>query len=221
MGLFSFVKNAGKRAALIISGDDHIQADPSETPQVAHAGHLEKMIADMGIVVDDLAIGVEGDRVLVGGVCASSADKEKVVLALGNIQGVAEVQDGLVVRDPEPPSMFYTVEKGDTLSAIAQAHYGMARLYNGIFEANQPMLKSPDEIYPGQMLRVPPVEAPVHTVAKGDTLGAIAKDYYGKASMYKVIFEANGDQLDSPDVIKVGQELTIPIQGLFAEEGGC
>ncbi len=50
----------------------------------------------------------------------------------------------------------------------------------------------------------------VHVVEKGDTLGAIAKKYYGKASAYMKIFEANKDVLTDPDKIKPGQKLRIP-----------
>jgi nucleoid-associated protein YgaU len=52
---------------------------------------------------------------------------------------------------------FYTVKSGDTLGKIAQQHYGAASKYTVIFEANQPMLKDPDRIYPGQTLRLPPL----------------------------------------------------------------
>ena len=54
------------------------------------------------------------------------------------------------------------------------------------------------------------VEERVHVVAPGDTLGAIAKSYYGKAGMYMKIFEANRDILSNPDLIKPGQRLRIP-----------
>jgi nucleoid-associated protein YgaU len=47
------------------------------------------------------------------------------------------------------------VKSGDTLSAIAKQFYGDAGRYSAIFEANKPMLKDPDEIYPGQVLRIP------------------------------------------------------------------
>jgi LysM repeat protein len=50
----------------------------------------------------------------------------------------------------------------------------------------------------------------VHVVERGDTLGAIAKKYYGKAGLYPKIFEANRDVLDNPDLIKPGQKLRIP-----------
>ncbi|KAB8152964.1 LysM peptidoglycan-binding domain-containing protein [Kordia sp. TARA_039_SRF] len=49
-----------------------------------------------------------------------------------------------------------------------------------------------------------------HTVKSGDTLGKIAKHYYGKANQYHAIFKANTDILDNPDVIHPGQELVIP-----------
>ena len=52
-------------------------------------------------------------------------------------------------------SKTYTVKPGDTLSKIAKEFYGEANKYNQIFEANKPMLKDPDKIYPGQVLRIP------------------------------------------------------------------
>jgi LysM repeat protein len=55
-----------------------------------------------------------------------------------------------------------------------------------------------------------PARERIHEVVAGDTLGAIAKTYYGKASLYMKIFEANRDILDNPDLIKVGQKLRIP-----------
>lgn len=49
-----------------------------------------------------------------------------------------------------------------------------------------------------------------HTVKKGETLGKIAKHYYGNAMKYKEIFKANTDKLKNPDLIHPGQELVIP-----------
>ena len=51
-----------------------------------------------------------------------------------------------------------------------------------------------------------------YTVKKGDTLSAIAKREYGDANAWRRIYEANRDQLDNPDLIHPGQELTIPKQ---------
>ena len=45
----------------------------------------------------------------------------------------------------------------------------------------------------------------------GDTLGKIAKNYYGNAMKYPVIFEANKPMLTHPDKIYPGQVLRIPV----------
>lgn len=49
-----------------------------------------------------------------------------------------------------------------------------------------------------------------HTVVKGESLSKISKHYYDDLMKYKLIFDANRDQLDNPDNIEVGQVLTIP-----------
>jgi len=80
------------------------------------------------------------------------------------VAGIAEVDDQIVVDvlEPvvvEPEKQFYTVKKGDFLSKISKEVYGNAMKYNIIFEANRPMLKHPDKIYPGQVLIIPPLES--------------------------------------------------------------
>ncbi|MGB1219374.1 MAG: peptidoglycan-binding protein LysM, partial [Flavobacteriales bacterium] len=82
-------------------------------------------------------------------------DKEKVILIVGNTAGIATVDDQMDVVEPKPEARFHTVERGDTLSKIAKEVYGNAMKYPVIFEANKPMLKHPDKIYPGQVLRIP------------------------------------------------------------------
>jgi nucleoid-associated protein YgaU len=49
-----------------------------------------------------------------------------------------------------------------------------------------------------------------YTIKKGDTLSAIAQDYYGQASAWKLVFEANRDVLDDPDRIHPGQVIKLP-----------
>ena len=90
------------------------------------------------------------------GCAADQATKEKIILSAGNVDGVLGVYDDLSVTASEPESQYHTVVRGDTLSAIAKKFYGNANAYPKIFEANKPMLKHPDKIYPGQVLRIPP-----------------------------------------------------------------
>lgn len=54
-----------------------------------------------------------------------------------------------------PYQQTYVVQKGDTLSKIANDYYGDARLYTKIFEANRDLLSDPNKIKPGQKLRIP------------------------------------------------------------------
>jgi len=157
MGLFSFVKDAGKK----IFGDDK----PKETPrgterplEEVRAQSLAIQVTKTGIPVEDLSIECEGSTARIAGRVKTQAEKEKLVLACGNVLGIDRVEESLEVGSPEPEATFYTVKRGDTLSKIAKQHYGAASKYPVIFEANRPMLEDPDKIYPGQVLRIPPLE---------------------------------------------------------------
>jgi nucleoid-associated protein YgaU len=55
-------------------------------------------------------------------------------------------------------------------------------------------------------------ESEYHDVVSGDTLSAIAKEYYGNANKYMAIFEANKPMLSHPDKIYPGQKLRIPAE---------
>jgi len=146
MGLFDFVKDAGE-SLLEKFGSD----------QGADSEAVSKRIQDLGLSVDGLKVEVDGGKAVVTGTAASQAEREKAVLAAGNTQGVAQVDDRIEVATPEPESKYHKVVSGDSLSKIAKEFYGDAMKYPVIFEANQPMLKDPDKIYPGQVLRIPPL----------------------------------------------------------------
>lgn len=57
--------------------------------------------------------------------------------------------------DATRPSTVYEVKSGDSLSKIAQRHYGNANEWRKIYEANRDKIKDPDLIYPGQKLTIP------------------------------------------------------------------
>ncbi len=212
--MFSFVKDAGRKVGLFGGRKAATREDAEEAVDLAEG--LKAAVKELGLPVEGLGIGVDGDTVRVRGAVASREIAEKIVLFVGNHEGVAQVEDLLevtapVVEDaPEQESTFHTVVKGDTLSAIAKTHYGKASLFPLIFDANRPMLGDPNEIFPGQLLRIPAREAVTYTVQKGDTLGGIAKKLLGSAGAYKQLFAANTDVLDDPNVIEVGQVLRIP-----------
>jgi nucleoid-associated protein YgaU len=165
MGLFSFLKNAG--AALVGGGGEKKDApQPSSSDAMKEladsqlAMRLSNHVMALGLGVENLVITVDGDRATIYGVVDSQSEREKVILAVGNVAGVASVDDHLSVSAPEPEAevKFYEVKKGDSLSKISKEFYGSYKKYMLIFEANKPMLKDPDKIYPGQVLRIPPAE---------------------------------------------------------------
>lgn len=151
MGLVDFVKSAGEK----IFGKEEKAAEPQQN-NAARAGALMNLVRRLDLKVEDLRIEVSGDEAVVRGKTPSQEMREKIVLAVGNTEGIAKVDDRLEVVKPEPEAQYYTVKKGDTLSKIAKEYYGNAMKYPAIFEANKPMLKDPDKIYPGQVLRIPP-----------------------------------------------------------------
>ena len=71
------------------------------------------------------------------------------------VQGTVRGTEGVV---PDAGARSYTVEKGDTLSHIAKAHYGRASKWRAIFEANRDILDDPDRIQPGQVLTIPAID---------------------------------------------------------------
>ena len=127
---------------------------------------LKKEITELGYNGDAYDVGVQDDTITIRGEAGSQEEKEKVILAMGNVKGVRNVDDSILIssaaaaenpesRQAQRESRFYTVRSGDTLSKNAREFYGDANAYMRIFEANQPMLKNPDLIYPGQALRIP------------------------------------------------------------------
>jgi nucleoid-associated protein YgaU len=84
-----------------------------------------------------------------------SVPQKPLVLAPNQPQAATGAAAAPAPAATEAPAMMITVKKGDTLSKIAKEYLGNANLYHQIFEANRPMLKDPDEIFPGQVLRIP------------------------------------------------------------------
>jgi nucleoid-associated protein YgaU len=162
MGLFDFVKEAGEKI-FGRNGKDAPKAeapkpgfDPAKIEAAKRNQALQQLVAKLGFEVEGLKVSVAGDTATVHGKVDSQAEREKVVLAIGNVVGIAHVDDRMEAVKKEPVATFYTVKSGDTLSKIAKQHYGAASKYPQIFDANRPMLSDPDKIYPGQVLRIPP-----------------------------------------------------------------
>ncbi|MEL6343830.1 MAG: peptidoglycan-binding protein LysM [Myxococcota bacterium] len=221
MGLFDFVRNIGKKVGLGNTEQDQAAQDAREQIQerqrsIILTGELRQLNLD----VQDLVVEYDDGRATLRGMVPSAEISHKLIMALGNMEGVAQVDDQTMIVVSEaaepvaekPAPIFHTVQKGESLSLISKAQYGCIHLYPAIFDANQPMIKDADEIFPGQVLTIPPDPTPlVHTVKSGETLSKIARYHYGDMMLYPTIFDANRGVLDNPDVVEIGQQLTIPL----------
>ncbi len=148
MSIYSFLKEAGEKILDAITPGDASASDEA----------LKKHISEVGLGNPNIQTTVEGSTVTVTGEAASQEEKEKILLTLGNISGVDKVDDQMTIAAgaaAATAAKFVTVEKGDTLSAISKRVYGDANKYQKIFDANKPMLKDVNKIYPGQSLRIP------------------------------------------------------------------
>ena len=150
MSLFSFITSAGEK----IFGT-------SESPE-EKAKKIVDHLNQYNFDLSNITISVEDETATLSGQAISIDEKRKILVAAGNVEGIAKISDALALpivdkEAPEPSIQHYTVVKGDYLSKIAKSVYGDASKYSIIFEANKPMLEHPDKIYPGQVLVIPPL----------------------------------------------------------------
>ena len=170
MGFFDFVKEAGEklfRAKDAEAASAELASAPDDAAAKARLDELnrtaseaiEAYINTQALPVTGLTVTFDGASgvATVFGVAGDQASKEKILLCCGNVTGVSQVNDMMSVDQSEPEATFYTVVSGDNLSKIAKQHYDNPNKYMLIFEANKPMLSHPDKIYPGQVLRIPPL----------------------------------------------------------------
>lgn len=126
-------------------------------------------------------------------------------------------------------SKYYVVCEGDNLATIARKVYGSVEgnkkaNITGIFQANRKLLKSPDQLYIGQRLLVPPPKRRLtnghpsaksyhrYIVQKGDSLWEIAAQQLGNPNRYIEIARLNTVVIDDTDSLKVGMHLKLPVR---------
>lgn len=162
MALFSFIKDAGEKIPEMGEQGAPKAAETAEKPKLsmkktnrAASEKLKQIISDYNLEVEDLSILVESDAANISGRAKDQATREKTILTVGNIQGIAQVNESLSCGDMEPEAQFHTVTTSDSLESIAQKLYGDPKKSKLILEANAPLINEENDIYVGQVLRIP------------------------------------------------------------------
>lgn len=194
MGVWDFVKDAGKslfggpaEAAEVkpVPGSDAKPVADTETQ--AKVAALQKEVADLGLTGHDIKLRLSGDTVSIIGTVKDAETAEKLILAIGNVKGIARVNtDELDYPKSVPaaqPAAQPSAPQAEAASAPAPKPAAGSQSQDG---------------------------AVFYTVKKGDTLSEIAQKTLGKASRYHDIFAANKLMLTHPDKIYPGQVLRIP-----------
>ena len=145
MALFDFFKRDKGKELFEANADAQKRADA-----------IRAEIQRLGLP-GDINVDVQGGKVKITGDVPDEATRQKLMMIVGNVKYIEAVDDsGITGGQPQARQpKVHEVQSGDTLSAIAKKHYGDANAYQRIFEANRPMLKDPDDIYPGQVLVIP------------------------------------------------------------------
>jgi nucleoid-associated protein YgaU len=102
----------------------------------------------------------ENGKLIFRGSVATEAEKNEIWAAIKTVpewqrevEAYVEVTGGGSAQAPASAKT-YTVKPGDTLSKIAKMHLGDANAYMRIFELNKDQLSDPDQIKPGQVLKI-------------------------------------------------------------------
>lgn len=188
MGVFSFLSSAGSK---LFGGKK-----PSEIPNLQSL--IREHVKKIGLPEKHIHYWLEDEIMVVSGWVDNKPTKEKVIIAVGNVEGVDKVEDRLVVGSPP--------------AALTQSAPVVAAESTGAAVAAEAPLEA-EQLPTAEQAAEYEWSSKTYTVQKGDTLSKIAKEVYGSAGKYPIIFEANKPMLAHPDKIYPGQVLRIPALG--------
>lgn len=189
-----------------LSGSDETAAAPAPAPAP------EPAPAQPAGITGDTYTVQSGDTL--GSIATRSGHTVAELASWSGISDPDHIEAGWTIRlsggsAPATSGGNYTIQSGDTLTSIAEAH---GTTVAAIASANG--IADPNTIWAGQTITIPggsAAPAPAqrrYTVQPGDTLWAIAASQLGDGARYGEIAAANG--IGNPDSIQAGQSLLIP-----------
>ncbi|MCQ8241047.1 LysM peptidoglycan-binding domain-containing protein [Rhizosaccharibacter radicis] len=150
MGLFHFVASAGR----VLGGGRRHQHAGEAAPAAPSGNAILREFRKIGLAqLGGLNVTVQGRTATVTGRVPDAETREKAILVAGNIAGIEAVQADISTPEKTSSPTFHTVKEGETLAAIAERHDGVE--HDELLHANKPLIDAPDEIYAGQVIRIP------------------------------------------------------------------
>ncbi len=237
MGLFDFFKRAGKSLApgkakaapATIDSKDEVDTPTAEEVKAEVVSHLPD--------AKTLTFEVDGDTVKISGTAASQDLRERVIVAAGNIAGVAKISETIqVVHQVQPqaapvpaPAPTQAAAPAPTARVAPAPTPAPPQAAPVPTQAAAPAAQPQTQVAAARTTATiaPAAATTIHHTApaaadaaiaestyvmveKGDSLWKIAQKAYGDGSKYQKIFEANRPMLSHPDKIYPGQTLRIP-----------
>ncbi|WP_149536914.1 LysM peptidoglycan-binding domain-containing protein [Siccirubricoccus phaeus] len=148
----------------------------------------------LGLPRQGVSVRLEGEKLVLEGEVEDGATQERLVLAAGNLPGIAVVEDRLTPR--HRPGLLAS------LGSFAQLPAGSASTAAAA-EAVHAAQPEPEERFGGG-------GSLFHTVAPGETLESIAARHYGDARRAAAILEANQPMLQRASAVRAGLVLRLP-----------
>jgi len=206
-------------------------APPTDLPDADPVAHVALAPGEGGTLEELMRRAAKGDAPLDGPASPRADAPGAEPPRAAEDDDAPLIEDGVLV----PTYSEYVVKEGDELFGIAERLYGQTRHWQAIAKSNDFDPMKPLRV--GQVLRIPddpnnlqgipvdpetgePVDRPApvlvepeptaYTVVSGDNLSRIAQMFYGRATLWRRIYDANRDVLDTPDSLQVGMKLTIP-----------
>ena len=166
MARFKFISDAGiqlpeiKQKGAHTANKSRKEEDENDTSiNTAAADRLAQQVFECEIPVSDLRIQVEDETVYLSGTVGDQESREKLILLVGNVQGISEVNEEVVVEKEGEEAHFHTVTNEDNLEIIAEKYLDSGNRVEEIINANSPFLNQEADVYPGMVIRIPHIKS--------------------------------------------------------------
>lgn len=140
------------------AGVDLLGGTPGDKGDASRLGPaIEAHLGRLGVRAEQFELAYDAIKgvVTLTGLAGNQDMRERLVLCIGNVRGVAAVDDLMTVIMPSDVSRWHFVQPGDTLTRIAHDVYRDPSRVQQLRAANQPLIGDGEALPAGWLLRVP------------------------------------------------------------------